>query len=225
MKRVLFLCLFLSSVWARAHADDARGLARQVATCAVIAALEDRLSCYDVLARRSGLEETRVPSDAARGMGKWQVVTSQDPLDDTVQVVVSLVADSGGSAFGRNIVFIARCVGNITDVYISWNEYLGLDVIDMSSNYKYVTLRIGKAPARMERWRLSGDATTTILAGRPEDFLREMAQEPRFIAQITPFWGDQTTSSGTRSVTAIFDTTGMRDALVPLAEACLWSRQ
>lgn len=176
-----------------------------------------------MLARRAGLDEARLPPGQAEHTGKWQVAVSENPLDDTIQVVISLVADSGGSSFGGNIVFIARCIANTTDVYIVWNEYLGRDLIDMSDNYKYLTLRVGRDPARTEKWRLFPDAMTTAIAEAPETLLKEMARERRFIAQVTPFWGGQTPPFGTRPVTAIFDTTGMAGALTPLAQACLWS--
>lgn len=222
MKQLLFLCLLMSGLPNFARADEASGFSRQVAACAVISALTDRLHCYDVLARRTGLGQPRRLPDDAASPGKWQVVMTDNPVDDSVQVVLSLVADTDGSPFGDNVVFVARCRESVTDVHIVWNEYLGRDIIDMSADYKFITTRIGKSPARMDKWSISGDAMTTSIPQGAEQFLEEMAREPRFIAQVTPYWTSRVPPYGMRPVTAIFDTTGMDAALSPLARACQW---
>lgn len=225
MKHLLFLCLLMSCFRSVARPDEASGFSRQVAACAVISALTDRAHCYDVLSRGAGLGSPCHRPDDAASPGKWQVVMTEAPVDDTVQVVLSLVADTDGAPFGENVVFIARCRENVTEAHIVGNEYLGRDIIDMNENDKYITPRTGREPARMERWAISADAMTTSIARGAEEFLTEMARERRFTAQVPPYWTSRVPPCGMRPVTAIFDTTGMDAALSTLAQACQWGPQ
>jgi type VI secretion system protein VasI len=66
-----------------------------------------------------------------------------------------------------------------------------------------------------QRWDLSTDSKATFAPAWAGDLLKEMAGSNSFIAQTTPY--------GESPVTAIFDTSGLREALKPLMEVCGWS--
>jgi len=187
---------------------------KEVATCAAVPGSLDRLACYDGLAGRHALNTPAaepVPSD---GVGKWRVSRTKNPIDDSETVVLSLTADEGHSTWGTPITFIARCMSNKTEAYIAWNDYLGDDSHDVYSDWKRVTIRIGDDKAKEQRWNLSTDSKATFAPAWAGDLLNAMAKADHFLAQVTPY--------NESPVTAQFDTSGLANALKPLAEVCHW---
>jgi type VI secretion system protein VasI len=187
---------------------------KEVAACAAISGGLDRLACYDKLAAANALDKPASKPVPADGVGKWQVSRTKNPVDDSETVVLLLTADKGQSTWGKPILFIARCRSNATEAYINWNDYLGSDSHDVYSDWKYVTIRIGDDKAKEERWGLSTDSEATFAPDWAGDLLKEMAQTDHFLAQITPY--------NESPITAQFDTTGLANALKPLAEVCHW---
>ena len=184
-----------------------------VATCAVIEGDLDRLSCFDDLARDADLDGPQPVAVVDATPGKWFVSKDTNPIDDSQRVVARLAADTGTSRYGGTISFIARCQSNETEAYINWDSYLGNDG-DFRNEYKNVTVRIGDAQASPQRWTLSTDSKATFAPNWAGDLLKQMAGTSKFIAQATPY--------NESPITAIFDTTGMAEAIGPLAEVCGW---
>lgn len=196
-------------------AGAAEELTTSIARCAALEGTLDRLECYDRLARKLRLDRPqRVPTEVG-DVGDWRVTRDVNPIDDSERVVIGLTASSGRSQWGRPISFVARCKSDKTEAYIIWNDYVGDDSSSVYEEWKWVTIRIGDRPARVQRWGVSTDKEATFAPAWAGNLLKEMVGETQLIAQITPF--------AESPVTAIFDITGIENALKPLSEACNWS--
>ena len=147
--------------------------------------------------------------------GGWRVSRSTNALDDSTTVVAVLNATEGvGGIMPEPISLIARCQSNTTEVYINWYDFLGDDDLgNPRSSRKRVTYRFPPADAETEMWGVSTDNDSTFVA-RAIPFLRTMVESDRLVAQTTPY--------NEAPSTAIFDLTGARSALEPLAETCNW---
>ncbi len=190
---------------------------KEIARCAAIPGDLDRLGCFDSLAKKFNLNGPQPLPTSVSGTGKWVVSHDKNPVDDSERVVIALEADSGAGRFGESVSFVARCQSKKTEAYINWNSYLGDDSGSVYSEWKYITTRVGNEPASTEQWDISTDKKATFAPGRVESLLKKMASANKFLAQVTPY--------GENPTTAIFDTTGMRSALKPLASACGWKMQ
>ena len=137
--------------------------------------------------------------------GFWNVKSETNPINDSQTVVISMDADSGESRWGNKVTFIARCKNNSTDAYISWASYLGSDT--------RLTTRVGADEAHTYSVSTSTDNEATFIP-TPVAFLKMMAKSNKLVAQVTPY--------SESPITAIFDTTGLENALVPLRETCGW---
>lgn len=147
--------------------------------------------------------------------GKWRVSEDSNPLDDTKTVMLMLDAEEGSSRYGDRVAFVARCRSNVTEAYIVWGDYLGNDSRSVYSDWKLVTIRIGDAPAEEQRWGLSTDSKATFSPDWAGTLLKSMATTDKFVARTVPY--------NESPVTAVFDTTGLAEALSPLMETCGWS--
>jgi len=128
-----------------------------------------------------------------------------NPIDDSTTVTLILEADSGKSRYGGGVFFIARCQSDKTSTFINWNDYLGSEA--------RVLTRIGDNKARTIEWGMSTDSKATF---HPNgiSFLKQILQSNKLVAQITPY--------NESPVTAIFDTSGLENAIKPLREICNW---
>lgn len=116
-----------------------------------------------------------------------------------------LEATTGQNKWNKKVYFVARCQSNETNVYIAWNDYLG--------SKASVLTRIDSNKAVTSSWSLSTDSKATFHK-KPIAFLKKMENSNKLIAQITPY--------NENPLTAVFDTTGLSNALVPLRETCNW---
>ena len=178
---------------------------KDFAKCAALEGDLHRLECFDQLAKVNKLEGPQVVPTAIADKGKWRVSVSENPVDDSKTVTLILDADSGVSRSGDSIFLIARCKSNNTDLYIGWDDYLGGDA--------YVLTRTGNNKAVTQEWSLSSDSQASFHP-RPVKFLKEMFTSSKLVAQVTPY--------NESPVTAIFDTSGLENAIQPLRETCKW---
>lgn len=176
-----------------------------IAVCAAMKGDLDRLECYDELARDNDLNAPQPMETNVEGVGAWSVDVRVNPIDDSRTVIMMLTADSGRTRWGEPVTLFARCRSNSTEVYISWNEYLGSE-----SN---VLTRIGDEPATSRQWSVSTNSQASFHP-RPIAFLKEMMKADSMVAQTTPY--------NENPVTAIFDITGINNAITPLRETCNW---
>jgi type VI secretion system protein VasI len=202
MIRISITALAVLLAASPAKARDRQAIAR----CAAIKGDLDRLTCFDGLAKQAGLAGPQSLPVPTEGTGKWQVQRDKNPVDDSERVVLVLVADSGKNRRGMPIAFIARCQSSKTEVYIAWEDYLGMDGAR-------VTTRVGDSPAKTETWSISTDRRGSF-APSAVKLLKDMATADKFLAQVVPY--------GESPITAIFDTAGLRTALAPLTKVCGW---
>ena len=179
--------------------------ANELAVCAAIDGELERLECFDQITIRHNLKGPQQVQTNIEGRGKWLVTEDVNPIDDSKTVILRLRADSGQSRFREPISLIVRCQSNSTDLYIVWSDYLGSEAS--------VLTRIGSKNAETSRWSLSTDSQATFRRN-PIDFLKDLLDADRLVAQVTPY--------NESPVTAIFDTSGLQNAIVPLRQTCGW---
>lgn len=195
----LAACLFFAGS-ALAAIDD-----KEYAKCAVIDGDLARLECFDGLAKDKKLDGKQSQPVSVADPGKWNVSVEINPIDDTKMVALRLEAESGSNRWGKPIVLVARCKSNSTDLFISWHDYLGSEANVLS--------RVGTNKALTARWDMSTDSQATFHPGAIS-FLKEMLRSTKMVAQVTPY--------NENPVTAVFDTTGLANAIKPLRETCGW---
>lgn len=178
-------------------------LDKEIATCAAVKGELARLDCYDSLAKKHKLHMPQPVDIKTSDTGKWVVSVDINPVDDSKTVTLFLEATSGENKWNEKVYLIARCKSNKTEVYIIWKDYLGREAS--------VLTRVGSNKAVTERWDLSTDSKATFHQ-KPIAFLKAMEKTDKLVAQITPY--------NEKPLTAIFDTAGLSNALLPLRETC-----
>lgn len=201
MKRALAV-LLASGLGMTAYATPSD---KEIAACAVVEGDLARLECYDSLAQKHGLQGPQTQPVNVTGHGKWVVDAKTNPIDDSKTVTLLLTADEGSSRWGKPVVLVARCQSNATDLFIAWNDYLGSEADVLS--------RVGEAKAVTRRWSVSTDHKATFHPS-PITFLKSMMEADKLVAQVTPY--------NESPVTAVFNTSGLKNAIKPLRETCNW---
>lgn len=208
-----FFRLFIFSAFLTSTPSVAQDFSEKIAKCAVVSGELDRLACFDDIAEAAGLNGPQSVAVSNSDTGKWNVSKDVNPIDDSVRVTAILYSTNTKSTWGKRVSLVARCMSNKTEVYINWNDYLGDDSNSVYADWKNLTIRIGEAKAIKQRWGISTDKEATF-APKAIQLLKSMVGNSKFLAQTTPY--------NESPVTAIFDTTGSKNALSPLAEACNW---
>ena len=167
------------------------------------------------LATSGGDENSQAsPVIPAIDVGLWSVRESQDPIDDSKVISMSLSSTKGTSSRGEPIIFIARCKSNETDAFVVWNEYVGSDARSSYGKSKTIQVRIDDQPPQTQTWGVSTDNEATFAPGWPGTMLKQMVNGEQLTLRMTPH--------GENPVTAIFDLKGMRPHLEKLAQTCNW---
>ncbi len=169
------------------------------AECANKDSKASRLSCYDSLAKLSGVSPMRSVTKS------WKTKISINPFDDSNTVLSSLESAQKAGINKSPISFVIMCKSGITSAYIDWHSYLG--------NKAIVTTRIGTSPMSETRWNVSNDGTASF-SREPKNLIRSMIAADSMVAKITPY--------NANSVTATFKTAGLNEAVKPVLENCNW---
>lgn len=198
MKSAIFI-FAIASLSSAAHCASAE---QNLLACSAIKNEAERLSCYD----RAADEATPATMTTAAGTGKWLVSEDINPLNDSKTVTLVLPSESEATTLSRDRVgLVIRCQNFIPALYIVWHEYLGSETI--------VTTRVGAATATTSEWLISSDSQASFHRD-PTVLITQMMGQARFVAQTTPY--------GENPVTAVFDISGIDEALKPLKEVCSW---
>lgn len=180
---------------------------REIAKCAANSADAVRLVCYDAIAKSLGVDKPA--SKTEMGSGKWSVRSETSPIDDSVNVVLSVRSEeSVRSEYDtvRPSLFI-RCSENKTNVFLNWDLYLGLDSTRM-------LVRFDSEEANTDTWTISTSNKAVFLRGSDINFAKKMMGHEKLLTQITPY--------GKSPVMATFPISGLSEAIKPLREACSW---
>ena len=205
------ICSILCLVSIRVEAESS--IESRIAECSNIRGELDRLECFDSLSKDLGLGGSQRTEE--KRVGSWIVTEDVNPIDDSRTVALMLSAESGRSARGGIVVLIARCKSNRTEVYIDWDDYLGDDSNSVYQKWKHVTIRIGDHDAKEQRWSLSTNGEATFAPDWAGSLLKQMIDENRLVVQTTPYAENPNT--------AIFNISGLKEAIKPLTDACNWS--
>lgn len=193
--RVGVLALFPFTVCAQSE--------QSLAQCAAIMGDSERLACYDEHAISLGIEVTAL---SVLEPGLLTVSAEPTAAGNPSTVTVTSNAVSGTSSEGAVISMVIRCRRNKTDLYIRWQDYLG--------SWAYVRTRVGDNDVGTRQWNLSTDGRTSFYPRRAEDFIEDLMAAGRVEFEITPYVKS--------TVTAVFDTSELGEAIGPLREACGW---
>lgn len=186
-----------------ATAVPASGAAQEmevVRICASIAHETSRLSCFDRLVETMGV------STAGPEGNLWMVEFTVDPLTDERTARASLPALQGTGVEGDPIQLLVQCREGRTDVILDWGHYL--------PNQQEVALRLDSDEPQRTFWEPDRNSTQARYRSESVALARALAVRRRLVARVSPPRRD--------AITAIFDLTGMSDAIVPVGEACGW---
>ncbi len=195
--------LLVSPAAASCQTDE---LAKAVLECAGIDSTDDRLNCFDSLAR--GVAKAGAPKPVASqaasaegtAPGQWHVEVTNEPLDNTKSVAVG----SYGKEHQAQIVL--RCRQRQLGVLLGWNgRFLG-------ATDPTVWTRIGTAKAEKKRWSLSGDHRWVLLQRDAREFVRALLSADQLVVQTEHFAQGR--------VTDVFDVSKLKDAIAPLEGEC-----
>lgn len=140
--------------------------------------------------------------------GNWRVREIVNPINSAKTTIMSLSAESGKSKDGVVPDLVIRCIGNNKiDFYINWNDFLSVSNID-------VLTKIGDEKAETMKWRPSSCKEKSFYLGSPVKFVERMLEDNKFLAQVTPY--------GESQITAVFNTSGIKNVIKPLQENCGW---
>jgi len=199
-KNVLFMLLFMSS---SAFAD----VDNDIAKCSAIEGSGERLSCFDDLSKKLGLDKPKTRTTARKG--KWRVTESVSKIDDSTTVYVTV--NSNGTVRGKfgskQPSLWLRCAENKTEVFIDVGLYLGL-------NETSVLTRMDKDKAVTKTWSISTDTKAIFVRGSDIRFAKELMQHEKLLVQLTPY--------NDNPVTFEFGIGGLSEAIKPLRKACHW---
>jgi type VI secretion system protein VasI len=197
--RFLFLSIFSLNAFSEVKID--------IAKCAVKETDAARLICYDSLAKSLGVDGPEIKSTS--GSGKWHSREEKSRIDDSVNVHLVFFSNEPVKSGYKTVkpTLHVMCVENQTNVYISWELYLGLEETQMLT-------RFDKEKAKTTAWSLSTDNKAVFYRGSAVEFAKNIMQHQSLLLQITPY--------GESPVMATFDVSGLTEAIKPLRQACQW---
>lgn len=195
------ICALSMNSWAGAAEKQ------EIAKCAAKDSDAARLVCYDALARSLGVDKPK--STVVHGSGKWKATINRSPIDDSENVYLSVEAEEtvrSGYKTAKPTLHV-RCAEQKTNVFITWDLYLGLESTQMLT-------RFDTAKAANNTWSISTNNTAVFVRGSDIGFAKTMMNHEKLLAQITPY--------GESPVMATFRIAGLSEAVKPLRKACSW---
>ena len=203
MKLKTILAVACATVSSLAFADTKQDIAK----CAATSADAARLVCYDAVAKKLGVDKPS--STTTIGSGKWSVRSGRSPIDDSVNVYLSVQSEEPVRSGYKTVrpTLLIRCSESKTNVFLTWDLYLGLDSTRMLA-------RFDSENATTESWSISTDNKAVFVRGSDIAFAKKMMNHGKLLTQITPY--------GESPVMATFPIAGLSEAIKPLRQACNW---
>ena len=168
--------------------------------CAAMANPDSRLDCYDRLVATLGI------SPAGPGGELWTVEFLVDPLTDERSARAVLTALEGRGVDDAPIQFIVECRGSRTTVLLDWAQPVG--------DGNTILIRLDADEPQDTFWEMARNRTTARYRSDGAPLARAISPRRRMVARVVP--------TGREPVTAIFDLTGMPEAMEPVRDACGW---
>ncbi len=141
--------------------------------------------------------------------GGWILGTGTTPS-------ATLRAEEDRDRRGGPVRLTVRCQNRRTEVFVDWGEYL-------NDEQPTVTTRLDSSAPSTFRWTRSSDKLGSVYSPsgtkkareqKVAEFARQLLYAKKISARVIP--------RGTSAVTAVFDLSGVAEALRPVREACRW---
>lgn len=138
--------------------------------------------------------------------GPWRTESDVSKFDDTRMVTLT-------QRLGKYTLSI-RCLERRTEVYV---DFGGLYMASSDSNeWGLMTYRADQRTAVTQRWNASTNHRALFMAQRDTiSTLKQWSNAKRLLVRTIPV--------SESAVTAEFDLTGLKEALVPVRQACGWT--
>ncbi|OCL26534.1 hypothetical protein U472_11120 [Orenia metallireducens] len=160
---------------------------------------KERLLSYDTFIKKLAIQD-----DLREDTGKWLSHSKIDPLTDK-QIIIFKLVDENPNILSKKALFI-RYQNEKTQLFISWNEYLG--------DNSLVKYRFDKEKIEQRNWLSSADGTATFYPGNPIEFINKIMTADKLVTRISPY------NSG--PITAEFDVRGLKAAAQPYEDTLNW---
>ncbi|MFY2735933.1 type VI secretion system-associated protein TagO [Pseudocitrobacter faecalis] len=150
-----------------------------------------------------------VVADAdVKNVGSWVIHKDSNKLTDATDVVVMNYSKDSYSKDGmrRSATLVLRCMNSKTDVFLSFDDYLGIDD-------PKITVRFDDAKAVSSRWA-GGEGGDSAFSPQPIKFLKAMASHKKVIFGFEPY--------GSVTQVAEFDLSLSDEALQEVSKSCNW---
>ena len=180
-----------------------------LAYCRAQAEADERLACFDELARAVAEDEV-LPTLPSSGTGRWEVSQEISPIDDSRNVYMRLEAEDEGYAAGSRPVLMVRCTESKIDVLVHFDSRLRGD----SGPIYEVLSRFDRHPAQKNHWGLSTDSKA-IFAPHGAFWALKIERAQKLFVRLTPL-----TPSEASPISATFDLRGTAEAMRPLRDSC-----
>ena len=135
--------------------------------------------------------------DAANARRGWEVSREVSPIDDSTIYTASVEASSPVLRDSRPLLILRREEG-ASEAYVSWPSFIGF-------SKRPVTVRFDDNPADTAEWGSSTDGRAMFSPYPFGEFLEAVLASRRLVVRFTPY--------GESPVTAVFDISGLADAL------------
>ena len=158
------------------------------------------------------LEEAEIEQrkeDEAIGKGKWNVSESESQIDDSQNVILSLLAETSVRAGYKSATpsLFIRCAEKKLSVFINVGMYLGMD-------FTRVLVRFDNQRAETNEWSISTDYEAIFAPGkyRYMNYINTLMKYRSMLVKLTPY--------GESPIQFKFDLRGLRSVISPIKRYC-----
>lgn len=147
---------------------------------------------------------------------EWHSHTKQSPIDDSINVYLSIDANKAISGWPHDNVTPSlhiRCKENETNVYINLGMRPTTEYGSYGADYAYLRLRHDDDKAYKEKFSVSTDGEAVFFSS-PVPTAKKMLKHKTLLVEFTPYNSSPQMTS--------FDLSGLGEKITPLKEACHW---